>query len=135
MLQDLYLVNICVIHLLNYILNKKTPPMASQAVTCLSQNCRGLREYTKRSNLFYWLKHHKYGIKLLQETYWTQELCTKIEKEWGGVCLINPGTIHRKGTAILFNKSLDLNIISTHKSEDSRIVLTNLKVQEKKSVW
>ena len=68
---------------------------------------------------------------MLQETYWTQELSKKLKKEWGRVCLINPGTIHSKGTAILFNMSLDLNIISTPKSEDRRIVLTNLKVQEK----
>ena len=121
--------------MLNYILNKNTPTIASQAVTCLSLNCRGLREYTIRSNLFYWLKRHKYDITMLQETYWTQELSTKMEKEWGGVCLINPGTTHSKGTAILFNKSLDLDIISTHKSEESRIVLTNVKVQEKNSFW
>lgn len=47
-----------------------------------SLNARGLREYIKRSNLFYWLREKQFNIIFLQETYWTNNMITKIEKEW-----------------------------------------------------
>ena len=52
----------------------------------------------------------------------------KLLKEWGSNLLLNFGTIHSKGTAILFSDKFD--IIDSHLSEDSRVILVNLKIEE-----
>ena len=94
----------------------------------ISLNARGLRETKKRSDLFYWLKEKQYDICLLQETYWTNDIKNKLLKEWGRHILLNFGTNHSKGTAILFNKNF--NILNSHLSEDSRIILANIKIED-----
>ena len=40
-------------------------------------------------------------VYLLQETYWTSELSTKLQKEWEGDMVLNFGSQHSRGTAIL----------------------------------
>ena len=105
--------------------------MDSKSLSLLSFNTRGLREKKKRENLFYWLKHNNIKITLLQETYWTSELLQTIETEWDGKVFLNPGTNHSKGTAVLFNKQLPFDILNTHQSEDGRIILINLKIEDK----
>lgn len=96
-----------------------------------SLNVRGLREHKKRSNLFFWLRKKQFDITLIQETYWTEELTTKLQKEWEGKILLNSGTQHSKGTAILFKGNLNCEILNVHKSDDSRIILTNIKLEDK----
>lgn len=93
-------------------------------LTISSLNVRGLREYKKRSSLFFWLKQKKFDIILLQETYLTDNLLAKIQKEWDGKIMLNAGTEHSKGSAILFRKDLKFEIMNTHMSDDSRILLT-----------
>ena len=99
-------------------------------IKIMSLNARGLRDIRKRSNLFFWLKEKQFNICLLQETYWTTDLKNKIQKEWGRNLLMNFGTSHSKGTAILFSDKFDIHVINSHLSEDSRIILVNLKVEE-----
>ena len=91
-------------------------------------NAGGLRDNKKRNNLFFWLQQKQYDV-MLQETYWTDNLKIKIQKEWEGTTIINPGTEHSKGTAILFKNKLNFELLSTHKSEDSRTLLINIKFE------
>lgn len=53
---------------------------------------------------------------------------SKIQKEWGTDILLNFGTRHSKGTAVLFGRKFE--VINFHKSEDSRILLVNLKIED-----
>ena len=62
--------------------------MAFKHLSILSLNARGLREKNKRENLFFWLKEKNAEIIFLQETYWTEELLSKIEREWGAKILL-----------------------------------------------
>lgn len=105
--------------------------MDSKLLSILSLNARGLREKKKRENCFYWIKENKLDIIFLQETYWTPDLLTSVEKEWGGRVLLSTGTNHSKGTAILFRNRLDVEIKNTHQSADGRIVLANIKTNDK----
>lgn len=45
--------------------------------------------------------------------------------------MLNSGTQHSKGTAILIRKNLNSEILNIHKSEDGRIVLINVKIEDK----
>ena len=105
--------------------------MAFKHLSILSLNARGLRQKIKRENLFYWLKEKNAGIIFLQETYWTEELLSTVEKEWGAKILLCQGTQHSKGTAILFSEKLNFDLINAHKTEDGRMILINLKIEEK----
>ena len=109
------------------------------ARTCfpdVSLNCRGLRDKNKRKNLFFWLKNNNFHIILLQETFWTEDIKNEVEKDWGGKMVLNPGTIHSKGTATLLNDSIfDTNLNfetkDTHLSEDGRMIFINIKFENK----
>lgn len=105
--------------------------MANHSLSILSLNARGLRDVKKRTNLFFWLKKKKVDITFLQETYWTENLTSKIESNWDGEIIFSPGTEHSKGTAILFKKGLQYQILNKHKTEDSRMILINIKIEEK----
>ena len=94
----------------------------------LSLNVRGLRDFTKRSNLFYWLKQKKFDFCLLQETYWTNEMSSKLQKEWEGDMFLSFGSHHSRGTAILLKDKH--TVLGVHKSEDSRIILINIKIED-----
>ena len=45
--------------------------------------------------------------------------------------ILNPGTTHSKGTAILFNTNKYTEFLNHHKSEDRRILLINIKMEDK----
>ena len=110
--------------------------MPVESFRIISLNCRGIRDKQKRQNLFFWLKSNNYHIILLQETFWTNDIKNDIEKEWCGKIILNPGTSHSKGTAILLNNNIidnnfDLDIKNIHLSEDGRIVLLNLSIESK----
>ena len=58
-------------------------------------------------------------------------MLTQLEKEWGGKKNLNPGTTHSKGTAILFNTNKYTECLNYHISEDGRIILINIKIEDK----
>ena len=101
---------------------------SKHGLNIISLNVRGLRDTKKRSDCFFWLKEKHFDICLLQETYWTPDIEPKILKEWGKHQILNFGTSHSKGTAVLFSAKFE--IINYHKSEDSRIILINFKINE-----
>ena len=105
--------------------------MAFKHLSILSLNARGLREKNKRENLFFWLKAKNAEIIFLQETYWTEELLSKIEREWGAKILLCQGSQHSKGAAILFSAKLEFDLINVHKTEDGRMILINMKIEDK----
>lgn len=105
--------------------------MALDSLSLISFNVRGLRDIKKRTSLFYWLNRKNIDVALLQETYWTESLDSKLNKEWEGKLVYSAGSEHSKGTAILFKKELQLEIVNTHKSDDSRIILVNCKIEDK----
>ena len=105
--------------------------MASKRLSILTLNARGLRDSNKRSNLFYWLKLKQADITFLQETYWTNDLTNKIKQEWAGELFLSPGTQHSKDTAILFKTNTSIKLLNKHISEDGRIILINVQIEDK----
>ena len=45
--------------------------------------------------------------------------------------MLSQGTYHSKGTAILFNKNISFDLLNVHKSEDGRMILANIKYDDK----
>ena len=76
-----------------------------QEIYILSLNVRGLREGTKRRQLFHWLKQYHKGkdsFVLLQETHSTCSDEYHWQNEWGSKIVFDHGTSNSAGVAILF---------------------------------
>ena len=54
-----------------------------------STNCRGLGDYSKRKDVFNYLRDKKFGIYCLQDTHFTAKLEPYIRSEWGGEVYFN----------------------------------------------
>ena len=73
-----------------------------------------LREKKKKRTFILLVKEKRYNYYLSQETYWTTDLLSVIEKQWGGQVFLNPGTQHSKDTAIIFNSNTNIEVRNKH---------------------
>ena len=100
----------------------------------LSLNVRGLRDGSKRRELFRWIKRYYNGDKhfvLLQETHSTLFDENIWQKEWGADIIFSHGTNDSKGVAILL-PSCNSYKVETEKSwrdDNGRIALTRFKCE------
>ena len=58
-------------------------------------------------------------------------MVAQLKSDWKGEIIYSQGTEHSKGTAILFRKDLQYQLLNTHKTEDSRMILSNIKIEDK----
>ena len=85
----------------------------------LSLNVRGLREKSKRLQMFNWFQEHHSGkdsFVCLQETHSTPQDETIWEREWGSKIIFDHGSSNKCGVAILFPMQFDeeIKIISSN---------------------
>jgi len=96
---------------------------------CCTLNVRGLHNSAKRTKLFEWILDNNYDIAFLQETYCTQKLLPYFKSTWKGEDVHSlTDSDHSRGTCILFNPKLKVNIIGNHASEDGRLLLVNAEI-------
>lgn len=103
--------------------------------TCLSLNVRGLRQETKRRELFRLFERKDPAVVLLQETFSTEEVVQIWTNEWGGSCIFNHGTANSKGVAILLAKDQIDKVESVHKDIEGRFLLAILHINERKVLF
>ena len=84
--------------------------MANNVLNVSSLNVRGLRDNTKRRNVFEWLRNKNADVVFLQETHChLKKDETQWSKEWSGTKTHNYwslGSSRSKGVAILFSKDM-----------------------------
>ena len=98
-----------------------------QVCKIISLNVRDLRNLTKRSSMFTFLKDQNATIYFLQEMYLEQSDESFWKYEWGGEMFFSHGTRHSKGTFILLNPAIEDSKVKNSLSNNSgRIVLINL---------
>ena len=105
--------------------------MSKDAVSLhfVSLNVRGIRDKTKRSKVFSWLRAQKTDIACLQETFWTKELEDKVASEWNGPCYFTNGSNHSKGVSIMIRKNVPLEIVNVYTKDDGRTIALRLVYQ------
>jgi exonuclease III len=92
-------------------------------------NVRGLRNTEKRRRIFHWLKDKHIDIVFLQETFFTEELLSDVNKDWdGSIEHAASDSPHSRGVSVLFNPNLDVKIENVHRSKDARKILLNVEV-------
>ena len=103
----------------------------SHKLKLLSINVRGLRNVTKRSAIFSYLKMQKATIFCLQETYSSPEDEKVWSAEWGGKIIYSHGTTHSKGVCILLNPSSPFSLSSIQIDPRGRFLIVKLTIEEK----
>ena len=92
-------------------------------------NCRGLRNGSKRREVFSWIKRYHNSIILLQETHSLQTSETQWQKEWAGSVFFSHGTANSCGVAILIPKEVDYVFIDKRQDRNGRILIVNLSTE------
>lgn len=85
--------------------------------SCVTVNTRGLNNARKRRQVFRWLYIDKFQVIFLQEIYCSSEIEKLWSAEWGVKMFFCRGSKHSKGTVIMFNPSLDAEIIECAMSQ------------------
>ena len=100
-------------------------------LTIVSFKDNGLRNNLKRKTIFHFLKNKKFDFILLQETH-SNHTDEKLWKcEWGGDIFHSHGTNHSNGVAILVKKSLKYEKTATYIDQAGRILLIEIKFNDK----
>ena len=99
-------------------------------LSVLTLNVQGLRNAKTRKTIFRSFKLDNINVVCLQETYLGNDDLDLIQREWGGVVHMSPGSAQtkgRRGLLTLFNKSFTVDSIRLLKQDD-RILTSELKI-------
>ena len=76
-------------------------------ITVRTFNVRGIRDFTKRKQIFQYIKLQKIDIALLQETHSTPGDEKMWDNQWGGRCYYSHGGSDTRGVMILLMKGIE----------------------------
>ena len=79
----------------------------SEKLRIESLNGRGLRDRSKRVDIFDRIKNRNTDIILLLETHWTENDYTDLKDDWNIEFFISGSSNTARGTAILLNKTFE----------------------------
>lgn len=98
----------------------------------LTLNVQGLREQRKRYRLYEWLKNQKFGIALVQETHFSNEIVNEINNEINdfATAFHSFGKSNSRGVSVFFSKKLPISIINFISDADGRYIMLNIEIDE-----
>ena len=78
---------------------------------------------------------NKFQVIFLQEAYSSSEVEKLWSAEWGGKMFFCHGSKHSKGTVIMFNPSLDVEVVECTTSEKGRIIILEAQIDDTKFIF
>ena len=93
-----------------------------------SLNCRGLRDKTKRADIFDRIKDRKTDIILLQETHLTENDYTELKEDWNIEYFLSGNSNTSRGTAILLNKTFEYVLHDKILDDNGRYTLIDIEI-------
>ena len=97
-------------------------------IKVISQNVRGLANFKKQRQLFYWLHKQKIDIALLQETHSTAKTERFWSSEWGYTIHFCHGTSDSRGVCILYNNTFELMVHCINPCSQGRLLFTDISI-------
>lgn len=91
-------------------------------VVIASHNCNGLRNVVNLKNYLAYLEEKKYGIAVLQETFWTDTFVDSIRHLYNGTILCSNNNTNRQGVAILVSNYNKDRVKFIHKDDNGRLL-------------
>ena len=83
-------------------------------------NVRGLRDHSKRKEIFQYLKDCNFDIVLLQETHSRKNDEYFWRTRFGGKMFFSHGTTQSCGVAIVINLNSNVKIVKSQRDKDGR---------------
>lgn len=95
----------------------------------LTLNVNGLRDTNKRAGLLQWLSHLSLDFVCLQETHVVStDECSGWFSSFGYLCLASPGSVHSRGSVILYRPRFALDKFQI--DAEGRFVMADFKFHE-----
>ena len=91
-------------------------------------NCNGLGKFSKRKDVFEYLRKLKHDIYFLQETHWKTDSENFIRSGWGYNCFVAGNSTNKNGVAILFNNSFEYKLFNTIKDADGCYLILDIEI-------
>ncbi len=93
----------------------------------LSLNVRGLRDKTKRAQVFSWLRNRNCNIYFLQESHSTSDYETIWKDEWGNKNIyFSHGTSNSRGVCILFDDLCNYEVKKSFHDSEGRFIILDI---------
>ena len=100
----------------------------SEKLRIESLNGRGLRDRTKRIDIFDRIKDRNTDIILLQETHWTENDYTDLKEDWNIEFFLSGSSNTARGTAILLNKTFEYVLHDKILDNNGRYALIDIEI-------
>ena len=86
-------------------------------------NCRGLGSQQKRRDVVNYIKKLDYDVHLIQDTHLTPKTVPYFNAIWPGKCYHSCGTHNSRGTAILFKRNIQHQILHEEYCKEGNFVI------------
>ncbi len=96
----------------------------------LTFNCNGIRDDSKRRQVFNYLRSKGADLILLQESHSTANVEKIWENEWGGKVFFSNGTSNSTGVCILIKKNLDYKVHGVKRDQNGRILCLDIELDD-----
>ena len=100
------------------------------ALTIASLNVRGLRDNTKRREMFTWLRAKDFSLNMLQEVHCIENANPVWSAEWGYQAIFSNYTSNKAGLCILFNNNFNFQIEKVFIDPRERFIICDIKTNE-----
>ena len=99
-----------------------------------SMNCRGLGEFTKRRDVFHFLREKNFSLYLLQDTHFTSGIEERIKREWGYDAYFSSFASNSRGVAILINNNIQYKLLDFTKDLGGNYIILRIEAFDTKFV-
>ena len=108
----------------------RLPKRIHMSLTIASLNVRGLRDNTKRREMFTWLCAKHFSIYMLQEVHCTDNTNSVWSAEWGYQAIFSNYKSNKAGVCILFNNNFKLQIEKVFIDTQGRFIICDIRTNE-----
>lgn len=90
-------------------------------------NCNGLNNFSKRKDVFEYVRKKQWNIILLQETHLITKDENFIRTCWGNEVILCGAHTNKNGVAILFNNNFEYKLLDVKKDPDGCFIVINIE--------
>ena len=107
--------------------------MASNAsFKICSKNVNGIGNFTKRKDVFNYLREQKYDVCFLQETHLLTGMENLVRSTWGYNVWLAGATTNANGVAILFSPTFEYKLYNIHRDPNGCYIALDIELLNKR---
>ena len=99
-----------------------------ESLKLMSMNCRGLGDFSKRKDVFEYLRSKDASIYCLQDTHFTEKNEKIIRGQWGYECISSFGISDSRSVSISFRNNFEYHVKDIDKDNEGNYLIVNLEI-------